>query len=990
MKKGLHLLGSIVLFTGFASTSYAQADNSYIYICRGSVFTSVQVSSGKEFEFSDDQTRVTIDGITYNINDIDSISFERPSSLTEESDITITDGDTVYIAYNGTSAQVSVPSKYSSLISAEIENGDVVLTSTADDSEIIYSLSGSSTAGSFTFNGSYKATFVLNGLNLTSTSGAAIDIECGKRIAIELADGTTNSLVDASEGSQKACMYVKGHAEFSKGGSLTVKGNTKHAISTKEYCLIKRTTGSITITGAESDGIHAGQYFKMNGGTVTISGIEGDGIQAEATNDSTDESNGQLMIAGGTLDITITGDAAKALKSDSLLSVSDGTITLTLSGNKVIDGDDASYSTGMKTNSDISVTGGSITINTSADGGKGLSADNDVTISDGTLNITSTSAGGTYEANESSDDDGDNTSTESNVVYVNIPTTGESSRGGWGQQDTTTPYWSNVYLYKSDGTKVATLTKSVNVTGSTNATLLFYYYDFGEQVSGTYYFASDDYTSSSRRPGGRSSTYAIKSGTFSAPKGSDYYFSISSSYTTSGSTRTFTLNNVTSTYKDGTKTTGSTDGIVYAAAGIKADGNVTISGGIVGINHSGAMSKGINCDNTVTVNGGQITFNTTGTSQVYNSDAKYCTAIKANDFVQTDGTIVITASGLASRGISVDNDLNITGGDNTITCSGAGGTITSSSTYAARAYAVDGNLNIQGGTHTLKATGNGGKGIRVDGTATFGKTDGTGPTMSVTTTGSYVSSSSGGWGMDSGGSGSAKAIKVDGAVTINGGDIKVYTSTDGSEGIESKTLVTVNGGDIYIKAYDDCMNSSGMLVYNGGRTYCYSTGNDAVDSNYGRSGAITINGGVLVAISTNGAPEEGLDADNNSYITLTGGYVFSGGASQGGGGGWGSSSSSIGSASQAYCLLTSSVSYTTGRYYTIADASGNNIYTFTVPAALSSSLSLISAPTMKSGTSYTIKYSTTAPTDATSEFNGFYFGSSATGTTSVTSFTAKQ
>lgn len=986
-----------MLLAVFTNSSNAQTSDPYIYICKGATYTAIKVAS-EEFVFSDDRTSFAINGYSFNISEIDSISFEKPSNLVADTGTTVIDGDTVYIVYTDEGAQVKVPSQYASDVTAVINGGDVALTSTASGTEVIYSLSGHSSAGSFTFTGSYKATFVLNGLDLTSTSGAAIDIECGKRIAIELAEGTDNYLTDAGNGGQKACLYTKGHLELSKGGSLTIKGNTKHAIASKEYCLVKKTIGSITVTGAVSDGIHAGQYFKMNGGTVKISGTGGDGIQAECTDDSTDTDNGQLMIAGGTLDIATTGDAAKALKCDSLLTVSGGTLTLTLSGSKTVEGEDASYSTGMKTDGDISITGGTITINNSADGGKGISADGNVNIADGEITITSTGAGGTYEAGET--EDKDEADAESFIVYVHVPTNGSSQGGGggfggfggWGQQ-TTTPYWSNVYLYKSDGTKVATLTKSVNVSSSAGSTLLFYYYDFGEAVSGTYYFASDNYTSSSRRPGGSSSSYAIKSGTFSAPTGTDSYYSISESYSTSSGTMTFSLSNVTTTYSGGTKTSGSSTGTVYAAAGIKSDGNVSVSGGTVEINHSGAMSKGINCDKTVTVSGGELTFETKGASQVYNSDAKYCTAIKSNDFVQTAGSITVTATGLASRGISVDNDMNISGGTNTITCSGAGGTISSSDSYASRAYAIDGNLSITGGNHTLKATGTGGKGIRVGGTAVFGEKGNDGPVMNVTTTGSYVTTSSGGMGgmgggMDSGGSGSAKAIKVTGAATINSGDYKIYTSTDGSEGIESKSTLTVNGGDIYIKAYDDCINSSAQIIFNGGRTYCYSTKNDAIDSNYGRSGAITFNDGVVIALSAAGAPEEGIDADNNSYLTMNGGYVFSAGANQGGGGGGWGSSSGLGSASQAYCLLTSSVSYATGRYYTIANSSGTNIFTFTVPASLSSSLSLISAPTMTSGNSYSIKYSTTAPTDATSEFNGFYFGSSAVGTSSVTSFTA--
>ena len=60
-----------------------------------------------------------------------------------------------------------------------------------------------------------------------------------------------------------------------------------------------------------------------------------------------------------------------------------------------------------------------------------------------------------------------------------------------------------------------------------------------------------------------------------------------------------------------------------------------------------------------------------------------------------------------------------------------------------------------------------------------------------------------------------------------------------------------------------------------------------------------------------------------------------------------------------------------------------------LPVAISSKCTFITATGMTSGSSYTIKSSTTAPTDATTAWHGLYLGSSHTGTTSVASFSAK-
>ena len=192
--------------------------------------------------------------------------------------------NTVEVVYNGTTATVAVASNVSQYLTVTQQGAHVSIAQSSDlATEITYNLSGTSTDGEFYMSGSYKATIELNGLTLTNAtpvySGAAIHIQNGKRINVKVITGTTNTLADAATGSQKGCLYVKGHAEFKQQGTLNVAGNLKHAIKAGEYISVKNAT--INVTSAVGDGISCNQYFLMESGTININGTSDDGIQCE-------------------------------------------------------------------------------------------------------------------------------------------------------------------------------------------------------------------------------------------------------------------------------------------------------------------------------------------------------------------------------------------------------------------------------------------------------------------------------------------------------------------------------------------------------------------------------------------------------------------------------------------------------------------------------------------------------------------------------------
>ena len=335
-------------------------------------YQASQVSESSPATFTGSST-LTIANDIFTISDITSMQIVSSAATV--------DANTVNIVYNGSTATVTMASNVSSYVTAEVSGAHVSISQTNTDAidgdEITYVLSGSTTDGSLTLDGSYKCTVSLTGLTMTNPNGAAINITNKKRIQLSVKNGTDNTLADGSDGSQKACIYSKGQLQLQGKGTLNVAGNTKHAIKSGDYITVKNLT--LNITSAVGDGINCEEYFQMKSGAVTISGVGDDGIQCDLSGDTStgetadhdDEDSGNVYLEGGTLNISVTAAAAKGIKADGDMKISDGDITVKTSGGGVWDSDD------KKTKASSC-----------------LSADGNMTISGGTLNMTSTGAGG--------------------------------------------------------------------------------------------------------------------------------------------------------------------------------------------------------------------------------------------------------------------------------------------------------------------------------------------------------------------------------------------------------------------------------------------------------------------------------------------------------------------------------------------------------------------------------------------------------------------
>ena len=224
----------------------------------------------------------------------------------------------------------------------------------------------------------------------------------------------------------------------------------------------------------------------------------------------------------------------------------------------------------------------------------------------------------------------------------------------------------------------------------------------------------------------------------------------------------------------------------------------------------------------------------------------------------------------------------------------------------------------------------------------------------------------GGGGDDDADYSNPKGIKGVAGVTIHGGRISVTTANDGGEGLESKALLTINGGVIDLQCYDDAINSGGNLVINGGYVYAGSSGNDAIDSN----DKIYMTGGVVLAISTAGVPEVGIDTDDSNGLVISGGHLVAvGGASD---------NMVVGSSGEqkTYVNTFASAATYSGKYISMA---GNQTFTVKMPI-MSGTISLVCS-TEGWTSAKTPSVSTVAPTSGALNFHDTYLSGFSGGAT---------
>jgi hypothetical protein len=305
------------------------------------------ITSTDSIYFTNEQTMVSFrigDTLAhYAITEIDSITFGEHSSE-------------ISLTYNGTSVTVFNPMAFEG-VGVSVEGSDVTVHAATGIQDIHYNLSGNTADGMFKIYSDKRFYLNLNGINITNPDGPAINNQANKDALVILADGTVNVMTDGTtysappSGEDKdGTFFSEGDLVFSGNGSLTINshGVEQHGLSSDDE--IEVNGGVITINSASKDGFHANDGVLITGGTVSVTAT-GDGIDGDAgyieisggiiiTMNISDDTKGiscdsTLAISGGVLDITVSGDQSKGIKCDTLITLSGGNITIHNSGDAV-------------------------------------------------------------------------------------------------------------------------------------------------------------------------------------------------------------------------------------------------------------------------------------------------------------------------------------------------------------------------------------------------------------------------------------------------------------------------------------------------------------------------------------------------------------------------------------------------------------------------------------------------------------------------------
>ncbi|GAB6939650.1 carbohydrate-binding domain-containing protein [Isoptericola variabilis] len=275
----------------------------------GSATAASDDSSAAEISATDNSGRSAQDVLADNLSSDETAALaDQTWDVADEVAVTL-DGDSASVpgsasgvTVDGSTVTITEPGTYR--ISGTLDDGQVVVDSSADG----------------------VVRLVLDGADVTSSTGAAIDVQDADQVSVVLADGSTNRLEDAakyadttSDNAANAALYSTADLAISGGGALDVVGNANDGITGKDGLVIA--SGTISVDAAD-DAIRGKDYLVVSGGTIDAT-AGGDGLKSDADDDAT---AGYVALTGGDVTVEAGSDGVQGFTD---VAITGGTLTVT-------------------------------------------------------------------------------------------------------------------------------------------------------------------------------------------------------------------------------------------------------------------------------------------------------------------------------------------------------------------------------------------------------------------------------------------------------------------------------------------------------------------------------------------------------------------------------------------------------------------------------------------------------------------------------------
>ncbi len=375
------LLSSVSYTSSNTSVATISSSGSVTLVGAGSTIISAAFAGDDNYKSASAQYTLVV---TSSADDGAEITTFASAGSGDDDDISLTTFTRlVTVTYSGTNTPtVTGYSAVADVMDVSTSGAGVTITYTGSEN-VVYKLTGTTSNGYFKLYSSKKQAIWLSGASITSTTGAAINNQSGKRTFIyvegtnKLADGSSAAYSTTGDEDMKGVLFSEGQIIFSGPSSgtntLTVTANNaqgKSAIVSDDYV---RFLANASVTASAGSG--AGH------------GVKG---------------NEYVQISDGALSITTNANMKKGITADDYVLVEGGTTNIKVTGGVAYDSEDSEYTgtAGIKADNYFAMTGGTVTINNEGTGGKGISAGNysyyssngnsltDSYISGGTLTIT--------------------------------------------------------------------------------------------------------------------------------------------------------------------------------------------------------------------------------------------------------------------------------------------------------------------------------------------------------------------------------------------------------------------------------------------------------------------------------------------------------------------------------------------------------------------------------------------------------------------------